>query len=150
MVFVLSYYEIKTMKQILTLLTIVAFLSTGCKKDSSSGNVTLKYEIVSSSAFDTAILGIPPLTVTYTNETGQSQSEQINTNASTWSKTIELTATQRPIMISLVASGYTANSTGTSEARLYVNGVVKANVTSQIQPSFPNGFFTATLFHLLE
>ncbi len=138
------------MKQSLALLTIVAFLSTGCEKDLNSGSVTLNYEIVSSSAFESAILGSPSLTVTYTNETGQSQSEQINTNASTWSKTIKLTSTQRPIMISLGASGYTSNSTGTTEARLYVNGVVKANVTSQIQPVLNNGFFTATLFHLVE
>lgn len=139
------------MKQLLTLLTIVAFLFTGCKKDSSSGNVTLKYEIVSSSAFASTIYGLPPLRVTYTNETGQSQSEQINTNTSTWSKTIELTATQRPIMIALTAIGITANSTGTSEARLYVNGVVKANVTSQFQPYPPtNGVFTAGLSHFLE
>ena len=154
MVIILSFPEIKTMKQLLTLLTIVAFLFTGCKKDSSSGNVTLKYEIVSSSAFTPVVIGGTqigaPLSVTYTNETGQSQSEQINTNASSWSKTIELTATQRPIIISFITTAYTANSTGTSEVRIYVNGVIKANVIPQITPS-PNagGTFFGYLTHPL-
>ena len=86
------------MKQLFLILTIVAFLFTGCEKDSSSGNgassgnVTLKFEVVSTSAFSPVFVNgaqiLPPLNVTYINESGQAQSEQINTNTSTWSKTI--------------------------------------------------------------
>ena len=44
------------MKQSFLLLTIVAFLFTGCENNSSSGNVTIKYEIESTSAFSPVFL----------------------------------------------------------------------------------------------
>ena len=132
------------MKQLFLILAIVAFLFTGCDNDSSSGNgtssvnVTLKYEIESTSAFNPAFLNgvqfYPPLNVTYINETGQAQSEQINTNASTWSKTIQLTA-QRPIIISFNTTAYTATASGTGVLRVYVNGVLKAFQNVQIAPT---------------
>lgn len=130
------------MKQLFLILAIVAFLFTGCDNDSSSGNgtssgnVTLKYEIESTSAFSPVFISgaqlFPSLNVTYINETGQSQSEQINTNTSTWSKTIQLTATQRPIIITFGTTAYTANASGTGVVRVYVNGVLKANQNIQI------------------
>lgn len=144
------------MKQLFLILTIVAFLFTGCENDSSSGNgtssgnVTLKYEIVSTSAFSPVFLNgaqfSPPLNVTYTNESGQPQSEQINTNTSTWSKTIQLTATQRPIIISFNTTAYTATATGTGVVRVYVNGVLKAfqNVQMTSSPYQVGGFTGAT------
>lgn len=134
------------MKQLLILLTMVPFLFTGCKKDSSSGNVTLKYEIVSPSAFAPVLLSgtqlMPPLRVTYANETGQSQTEQINTNASTWSKTIKFTA-RLPIPISYNVTAYTANASGTAVVRLYVNGVLEASQNIQITSNpYQGGGFT--------
>jgi hypothetical protein len=133
------------MKQLFLLLTIVALLFTGCQNDSdsvngtSSGNVTLKYEIESTSAFSPVFLnGVqlqPPLNVTYINESGQAQSEMINTNASTWSKTIQLTATQRPININFNTTAFTATATGTGILRVYVNGVLKASQNVQIAPN---------------
>jgi len=130
------------MKQLFLILTIVSFLFTGCDNDSSSsngtssGNVTLKYEIESTSAFGPVFLsGVqlqPPLNVTYINESGQAQSELINTNTLTWSKTIQLTATQRPIIIYFNTTAYTATATGTGILRVYVNGVLKAFQNVQI------------------
>jgi hypothetical protein len=151
----------KIMKRLLILLTMVPFLFTGCKKDSSSGNVTLKYEIVSPSAFAPVFLSgtqlIPPLTVYYINETGQMQTEEINTNASTWSKTIQLTASQRPISILFNYSAYTANASGTGVGRIYVNGVLEASQNIQMTSnpyqgsSFTGatGKFTGYLIHPL-
>ena len=141
------------MKQLFLLLIIVTFLFTGCQNDSSSGNgtssgnVTLKYEIESTSAFSPVYLSgvqlYPPLNVTYLNETGQAQSEQINTNTLTWSKTIQLTATQRPIIISFNTTAYTATASGTGVLRVYVNGVLKAFQNVQIAPSgYQGGGFT--------
>ena len=137
------------MKQLFLILTIVAFLFTGCDNDSSSGNgnssgnVTLKYEIESTSAFTPAFINgvqfFPPLNVTYINETGQQQSEQINTNTSTWSKTIQLTASQRPIGILFNATAYTTNASGTGIVRIYMNGVLKASQNIQIT-NFSTGF----------
>jgi hypothetical protein len=127
------------MKQLFLLLTIVVFLFAGCEKDSSSGNVTLKYEIVSTSAFSpvfsSGVQVAPPLTVNYINETGQQQNEQINTNSSTWSKTIQLTATQRPIIIMFNTTAYTASEQGTGVVKLYVNGVLKASQNVTIRAS---------------
>lgn len=130
------------MKQLFLIVTIVAFLFTGCDNDSSSGNgnssgnVTLKYEIESTSAFTPAFSGglqlFPALNVTYINETGQQQNEQINTNTSTWSKTIQLTASQRPINIMFSATAYTTNASGTGIVRIYINGVLKASQNIQI------------------
>ena len=140
------------MKQLFLIVTIVAFLFTGCDNDSSSGNgnssgnVTLKYEIESTSAFGPVFLSgvqfLPPLNVTYTNESGQQQSEQINTNTSTWSKTIQLTATQRPIIILFNTTAYTATATGTGVLRVYVNGVLKSfqNVQMTSNPYQGGGF----------
>ena len=129
------------MKQLLLLLTIVAFLFVGCEKDSSSGNVTLKYEIVSTSAFIPVVISgvqlYPPITVTYANETGQQQREEINATASTWSKTIQLTATQRPISILFNATAYTTNASGTGIVRIYINGVLKASQNIQITNFLP-------------
>ena len=141
------------MKQLFLILAIVAFLFTGCENDSSSGNgtssgnVTLKYEIESTSAFNPGFLSgvqlYSPLNVTYINETGQQQNELINTNASTWSKTIQLTATQRPIIISFNTTAYTATASGTGVLRVYVNGVLKAFQNVQIATSpFAGGTFT--------
>ena len=140
------------MKQLFLLLTIVVFLFTGCEKDSSSGNdstsgkVTLKYEIVSTSAFSPVFLNgaqiVPSGNVTYINESGQAQSELINTNTLTWSKTIQLTATQRPILIIFNTTAYTATATGTGILRVYVNGVLKAFQNVQITNGYQGVGFT--------
>ena len=137
------------MKQLLLLLSIVTMFFAGCEKDSSSGNVTLKYEIVSSSAFVPVVIsGVqisPPLTVTYANETGQQQREEINSTASSWSKTIQLTTTQRPIAIMFYVSGNTLNVSATGVVKIYANGVLKAsqNVTNS------NGIFVGNIVYTL-
>ena len=144
------------MKQLFLLLTIVVFLFSGCEKDSSSGSVTLKYEIVSTSAFSpvfsSGVQVAPPLTVFYINETGQQQNEQINSNSSSWSKTIQLTATQRPIMILFNVTAYTASEQGTGVVRLYVNGVLKASQNVTVTASgfqAGKGTFTGYLNHFI-
>ena len=146
------------MKQLFLHLIIVAFLFTSCEEDSgsvnvpSSANVTLKYEVESPSAF-TAFNSLPPLRVSYSNETGILQSEeiQINTNTTTWSKTIQLTATQRPIIIQFTAAAFTVNASGTAVVRLYVNGDLKAFQNVQIQPyAVPTvSYFTGSLYHFI-
>ena len=145
------------MKQLFLILTIIVFLFTGCEKDSSSvngtssSNVTLKFEVVSTSAFSTVFLNgaqfLPPLNVTYTNESGQQQIEQINTNTSTWSKTIQLTETRRPINILFNATAYTATATGTGVVRVYVNGIQKAfqNVQMTSNPYQAGGLTTGAI-----
>jgi hypothetical protein len=142
------------MKHLFLLSTIAVFLFTGCKKDSGSGNVTLKYEIESSSAFTPVILNgvqlIPPLTVTYINETGQQQREEINSTSSSWSKTIQLTNTQRPIAILFYVSASTLNSQGTGVVRIYANGSLVASQNATIMGGLTGtGLFSGNLVHNL-
>ncbi len=137
------------MKQLLLLLSIVVFLFAGCEKDSSSGSVTLKYEIVSTSAFVPVVMSgvqlYPPITVFYANETGQQQREEINSTASSWSKTIQLTTTQRPIAIMFYVSGHTLNVSGTGVVKIYANGVLKASQNVTVS----NGLFTGNIVYNL-
>lgn len=142
------------MKHLFLLSTIAVFLFTGCKKDSSSGNVTLKYEIESSSAFTPVILNgvqlVPPITVMYMNETGQQQREEINSTSSSWSKTIQLTNTQRPIAIIFYVTGNTLNSQGTGVVRIYANGSLVASQNVTILPMSPTtGLFSGNLVYNL-
>jgi hypothetical protein len=142
------------MKQLFLLLTTVTLLFAGCKKDSSSssGEVTLKYEIQSTTAFSTLTAGggsFPAISVIYANETGQQQREEINTTTSTWSKTIQLTSTQRPIPIMFYVSGFTSSTSGTGVVRIYVNGVVKASQNVSITPGLGYGIFGGNIVHNL-
>lgn len=137
------------MKQLFLLLSIVVFLFAGCEKDSSSGSVTLKYEIVSTSDFIPVVISgvqiAPPISVTYVNETGQQQREEINSTAPSWSKTIQLTTTQRPIPIMFYVSGNTLNVTGTGTVKIYANGVLKASQNVTIL----NGIFAGNIVYNL-
>ena len=63
----------------------------------------------------------------------------INTNTLTWSKTIQLTATQRPIQIHFTTTAYTATASGTGVLRVYVNGDLVAFQNIQIIPSTLQG-----------
>lgn len=131
------------MKHLFLLSTIAVFLFTGCKKDSGPGNVTLKYEIESSSAFTSLI-------ITYMNETGQQQNESINSTASSWSKTIQLTNTQRPIAIMFYVTGSTLNSQGTGVVRIYADGILAASQNVTIMGGLTGtGFFSGNLVHNL-
>lgn len=126
------------MKQIYLYILILIFGFTGCKKDSGSESVTIKYEIVSSSPFkDLNISGttFPAITAVYVNESGQQQTEQINSTALTWSKTIKLSTTQRPIPILFYASTYTENTSGTGIIRIYINGALKSFLNCSISPN---------------
>lgn len=123
------------MKQNYLFILILIFGFTGCKKDSGSESVTIKYEIVSSSPFkDLNISGtvFPAITVVYVNESGQQQTEQINSTALTWSKTIQLSTTQRPIPITFYTSTYTSNTSGTGIIRIYINGTLKSFLNCSI------------------
>jgi hypothetical protein len=141
------------MKQLFLLLTTVTLFFEGCKKDSSSssGEVNLKYEIQSTTAFSTTAGGglFPAISVMYVNETGQQQREEINKTTSTWSKTIQLTSTQRPIPIMFYVSGFTSSTSGTGVVRIYVNGVVKASQNVSITPGSGFGIFGGNIVYNL-
>ena len=93
---------------------------------------------------------IPPLTVTYINETGQQQREEINSTSSSWSKTIQLTNTQRPIAILFYVSASPLNSQGTGVVRIYANGSLVASQNATIMGGLTGtGLFSGNLVHNL-
>lgn len=97
------------MKQIFFLLT-TCFILNSCSNDTNTNSVSIKYELSSTSPFTNinSVGGtLPAVTVAYTNETGQRQQEQLQISTTTWSKTINLTTSQRPIAIAMEANGNT-------------------------------------------
>jgi hypothetical protein len=129
------------MKQLFLLLTIVAILFVGCKKDEDAygGKIILKYEVISTLPFQSISTSSFSLMVGYTNATGQMQYEQLNITGKTWTKTVELTTNQRPLSIMLGGSGFTSGTTGTVTANVYENGVLKANTVSGISATALQG-----------
>ncbi len=143
------------MKQLFFLLTISLILFTGCKKyeDAYGGKIILKYEIISTLPFQPLPSGSTSLIASYTNATGQMQQEQLTITGTTWTKTVELTTTQRPLSIMFGGSGWTSGTTGTVTANVYENGVLKANTLSGISPSGLQGIGTAnisTIFYVKQ
>lgn len=155
----MKQHNTRLMKGALTLLTIAMLTITGCKKDDEAGpnggKTVLKYEIVSTSPFQ-VITGIGTnysVNASYINATGNTQTEQSSVTGTTWSKTVEFTSTQRPIAISLIASGYTASTTGTVTANIYENGVLKANSVFNISASGIQGtgmFIIPNVYYLKQ
>ena len=145
------------MKQLFLLLTIVAILFVGCKKDegasANGGKLILKYEVISTLPFQSISTANYSLVASYTNATGQMQQEQLSITGTTWTKTVELTTTQRPLSIMLGGSGWTSGTTGTVTANVYENGVLKANTVSGISASGLQGIGTAnisTIFYVKQ
>ncbi len=104
---------------------------SGCNKSTGpSGNPVIEYEITSTSPFATNILGspFPGLMVNYTNETGQTQQEQLNPTGTKWKKKVIVTTPQRPIAVACMASGILTGS-GKVEAKVYVDGVLRGSNT---------------------
>jgi hypothetical protein len=105
---------------------------SGCNKSTGpSGNPVIEYEITSTSPFSSNILGspFPGLMVNYTNETGQTQQEQLSISGiSSWEKKVVVTTPQRPIAVACWASGILTGS-GKVEAKVYVDGVLRGSNT---------------------
>ncbi len=113
------------MKQLLLLLSISVILFIGCKKDEDAygGKIILKYELVSTSSFHPSY----GIAAQYSNSTGQVQAEGVSPTGTTWTKSIELTATQRPIGLMFSAVGYTVGTTGKVTMNIYENDALKAS-----------------------
>lgn len=117
------------------LLMLALLTFTRCKKDDKTiprgGQTILKYELVSSVPFQ-SVLGGPSLNITYTNATGNLQNEQLIVTGTTWTKTVEFTSSQRPIVIYFNPAGNTNATTGTVTANIYENNVIKASTVFNI------------------
>lgn len=114
------------------LFVITTSLLFGCTPDSpaSSGTsspFTLKYEITTS--VPVTIIGGVTSSFSYTNGTGQSQTDQTFTSGSSWTKELTVTTPNRPFMASL-SGAVILSASGTATGKIYVNGVEVASVTN--------------------
>lgn len=126
-----------------------------CNKTTVPSQPVIEYEIRTTSTFAPAIPGSTAATffVSYTNETGQLQQEQLNLTGSVWKKKVVVTTPQRPISVVCMASGCTT-SAGQVESKVYVDGVLRGNVTAQatgeVMPGlwmFPELFISGILIN---
>ena len=108
--------------------TVLLIINFSCKKSSNDDNAkitspfTVKYEVKTKNKVSTSF---GPLTVTYVNSTGQKQTENVYqiTQATPWSKTITITTSTRPLILSLLLSTTPANA-----YRIVVNGEITQNL----------------------
>jgi hypothetical protein len=128
----------------------------GCKKEettssnnNNSNKTIVKYEIISpvptlpDSTLDFNLGGFNSF-VKYTDDyLGGSVGK--NVSYSVWTK--EIVITQRPFIAFLAARGYVPVTTGGVSMNIYVNGVLKANITAPIR--IANAQETVGIFDLL-
>jgi hypothetical protein len=127
----------------LLIIALITFSITACTPDDpantgTSSPFTLKYEYVLTSP---ALNGpLNSQTFIYTNATGQVETgPRINDGDMSWSKTITVTTSTRPLIVQLGQTTMQIRSAGSVTANIYINGVLKA---SSNNPSINNnGFF---------
>jgi hypothetical protein len=128
----------KTLSKILFLLIILS--SVSCKKDSSSDGLssgksyTVKYEISLSSP----VVANQSMGVAYTNATGNTEMDY-SVSGTNWSKTITM---QNSANTPLVGLGgiFILSQSGSGEAKIFINGVLKSEVTATTLPSTDNTY----------
>ncbi len=129
------------MKQILFLLTI-CFILNSCSSETNISSVLIKYELTSTSPFtniNSLGVSLPAVIVAYINETGQRQQEQLQISGTSWSKTINLKTSQRPVVVAMEASGNTQTNSGSVTLKVFVNGDIRGtNVVNIGQNSIQN------------
>jgi hypothetical protein len=127
----------------------------GCSRDSESLNsaTTIKYEVTSTSSFKTISGGLLTpysLSITYLNESGGAQTEQLVVTGNIYTKTVNLQTKLRPIPIQYVVSGCTQDISGSVTIKIYVNNTLKGSATSSINNLSGVGYFLTNLNTTLE
>ena len=122
----------RTIKSIL-IITSAVMLSFGCKKSSSSntsnstnGNLSLKYEII------TSVPVVNSFNIMYLNGTDQWENSTFSSGGTYWSKDVTITSTTRPfdcVFQGGIGGGASPalSTAGTITCNIYLNGVLKAH-----------------------
>jgi predicted small secreted protein len=141
------------MKKLSYATLLAAFALTSCKKNSStdvSTDVTIKYEVVTSSPMITptpsggVVLAGP--NITYVNGTGNPEFSGDLSGSSTWTKTVTLTNSTRPLPLQLISgSALYFNTAGSVTGKIYVNGELKASGTNPTSPFGNTGLHSGVL-----
>ncbi|SNS25165.1 hypothetical protein SAMN06295967_10621 [Belliella buryatensis] len=105
--------------------TIVFFSSCGEKNDLNP-SLKLKYEISTNSFFLIPAGNTPSITVSYTNEKGETIFEQIHSNSNTWSKIVNVSSSDRPFEFSFTANGTTRTVNGIVVLKVSANDITKS------------------------
>lgn len=124
--------------KIINLLVICLFISLlSCSKDNTTNNsikspFTVKYELICSSSIQTNFLGqqafIPE--IGYTNGTGQNELSNSFTSGTTWSKTITVTDSRRPLTLFFGVNKMILSAAGKVTGNIYIDGKLNATVTN--------------------
>jgi hypothetical protein len=115
------------------LFTISAFFFSACKKEKNMPPtpITVKYEIISTAPIkDTTAIG----SIRYTDANG---ADQIATDFlpgfTTWTKTITLTTTARPLTLKLsTPTNYFVESQASVTGKIYVNDIEYVSATNNL------------------
>lgn len=103
-----------------------------CKKDNNTPTpVTVKYEIVSTAALkDTTVMG----SIKYTDANGADQTAvDFFPGYKTWTKTITLTTSNRPLTLKLsTPSIYFVENQGSVTGKIYINDIEYVRSTTNI------------------
>jgi hypothetical protein len=117
----------------LILLTLSIFIFSACKKEKNTPPtpITVKYEIISTSPIkDTTVIG----SIKYTEANGADQTvSDFLPGYTTWTKTITLTSTTRPLTLKLsTPTNYFVESQASVTGKIYVNDIEYVRSTNNL------------------
>lgn len=115
------------------LFTLSAFFFSACKKEKNTQPtaVTVKYEIISTAPIkDTTAIG----SIRYTDANGADQiASDFLPGYTTWTKTITLTTTTRPLTLKLsTPTNYFVESQASVTGKIYVNDIEYVSSTNNL------------------
>jgi hypothetical protein len=106
----------------------------GCQKDNeNNSSTTIKYEVVTTANIKTPPSGLYSY-VQYFGSDGNSKEERNVMTSKTWTKSITLNITNRPVGIGFSGQIWTSGP-GSITSRVYVNNELRDTRTSQINNS---------------
>ena len=106
---------------------LLLFLFSSCgEKNDLNPSLKLKYEISTNSFFLIPAGNTPSITVSYTNEKGETIFEQIHSNSNTWSKIVNVSSSDRPFEFSFTANGTTRTVNGIVVLKVSANDITKS------------------------
>jgi len=136
-------------KSIFVILTLV-IIASSCSSNSNStgGNFTLKYEIITSSPVTEAPTG-GFCSILYTNGTQQVETGSSFSNGTTWTKEVTVTTPNRPFIAQLQPSGIfpgiCLSAPGNVTCNIYVNG---SRVAQNVSQTITSGTFSYAIISM--
>ncbi len=137
-------------KSIFVIFTLI-ILTASCSNDSNStsGNFTLKYEIITSSPV--VALNGAFTSILYENGTQAPEFDYSFISGTTWSKQLNVTTPNRPYQaILLTSQGIGLSAPGTVTAKIYVNGTVVSQSTNPTNTVVNQHYAVVSMNYLIQ